>query len=395
MSDVGVKRNVVLLVGGILLMSCTSEKPIAHFSPLPTATPSQAAATPTPSPFPSTTAESGTVTCSGRPSATMAVIAREFLYDVTDPIHPRLICHATNTGMELLDNKTVGFTTVVANHVVIVRRDLTTGAESRGAQLHMAPKPRYWFGATWTWDGALEVYGTSVPINTGPYPVRVHLWSKGADHALYTVQAIPGGIESRWFGRSILELSPDRSYLAISDLGFSVVNNRVRVFGVADRRQKFVATTASTGGTWVAPDRFVWATAAGFTPSGKVMAWTPAGGAKVLRSESWFEATSSSDGRWLAATLATDFTFPRVVIAPLGSGRTFRTGLASSPAFVTPTVVWYAEEKKEPAAYNLTSPDGVIHGFNVVNQTDRIVTFKAGEAPKDTSGTIQCCWVQG
>jgi hypothetical protein len=385
---VNLTRGVVLLIAGILLMSCTNDKPIAHFSPLPTT------ATPTPTPFPSTTAEFGTVTCSGRPSATMAVIAREFLYDVTDPIHPRLICRATNTGMVLLDNNTVGFTTVVANHVVIVRRDLTTGAESRGAQLHMAPKSRYWFGATWTWDGALEVYGTSVPINTGPYSVQVHLWSNGADHVLYTVQAIPGGIESRWFGRPILELSPDRSYLAIADFGFTISNNRVRIFGVADRRQKFVAATASAGGTWVAPDRFVWATATGLTP-GRVMAWTPAGGAKVLRAESWFEATSSSDGRWLAATLATDFNLPRVVIAPLGTGRTFRTGLASSASFVTPNVVWYAEEKKNPAGYNPTSPDGVVHAFDVVNETDRIVTFTAGEVPKDTSGNLQCCWGLG
>ena len=65
------------------------------------------------------------------------------------------------------------------------------------SRIQRLPNQLYWFNATWTWDGALEVYGTAVPINTGPYPVQVHLWSNGADHVLYTVPAIPGGIESR------------------------------------------------------------------------------------------------------------------------------------------------------------------------------------------------------
>ena len=326
----------------------------------------------------------------------MAVIGRVFLYDVTDPIHPRLICRATNTAIHLFDNNTLGYTTVSAKHVVIVRRDLTTGADSQGPQLHMAPTPYYWVSASWTWDGALEVYGTSVPINTGPYPVQVHLWSNGADHVLYTLQAVPGGLESRWSGQPILAFSPGGSYLAVSDYGFAIVGSKVRFFSIADRRQTFVATTYTSGGTWLADDRFVWATR-GATPDvpGKLMQWTPTGGATVLRSEFWYNPTSSSDGRWLAGVLVTDLARPRVIIAPLGSGRTFQTGLASNPGFVTPTVVWYAEEKLNPAGYDPTSPDGVIHSLDLANQTDRIVVFNAGEAPKDADGNLQCCWGQG
>jgi len=125
------------------------------------------------------------------------------------------------------------------------------------------------------------------------------------------------------------------------------------------------------------------------------MQWTPTGGAKVLRSEYWYGVTSSPDGRWLAGVLANDLTQPRVFIAPSGSGRTFRTGLANNPGFVTPTVAWYAEEKQNPAGYDPTSPDGVIHALDVVNQSDRIVHFNSGQEPKDIYGNLQCCWGQG
>ena len=159
------------------------------------------------------------------------------------------------------------------------------------------------------------------PINTGPYPVHVHLWSRGADHVLYTLQGFPGGREGRWSGEPILAFSPGRSYVAISDYGFALVGHRVRIFSVADGRQKFVAATTSSGGTWLADDRFVWATGAtSDTVPGKLIQWTAAGGATALRTEYWYNPTSSPDGRWLGGVLASDLTRPRVIVAPTGSG---------------------------------------------------------------------------
>jgi len=81
------------------------------------------------------------VTCSGGPGASMAVVAGQFVYDVADPIHPRLVCRGANTVMHLLDARTIAYTTVAGGHVVIMRRDLSTGAESRIAQLRLEPGP--------------------------------------------------------------------------------------------------------------------------------------------------------------------------------------------------------------------------------------------------------------
>jgi hypothetical protein len=328
----------------------------------------------------------------------MAVVGNTFLYDVADTINPRLVCRATDTTIHLIDGNNIAYTTVSAGHVVIVRRNLTTGAESRVAQLRVDPQPYYYGRIGWTWDGALEVYSTySKPSADGRWVVTVHLWSGGADHILFTIDAGPGGLESRWSPRSILAFSADKKYVAISDFGFAIYGNNIRIFSLADLRQKFVVAASSSGGTWMAGDRFVWA-----EMGGALKQWSPTAGATVVRSsEWWYGVNASPDGKWLAGTQLsqTNWYASRVFIAPLGVGRTFRTGLASNPGFVTPTVVWYAEEAidkspgfscVEPCAHP-TAPDGVIHALDVVNQTDRIVHFHTGQTPRRSSADFYAC----
>ena len=119
----------------------------------------------------------------------------------------------------------------------------------------------------------------------------------------------------------------------------------------------------------------------------------------MLRSEAWYGATSSSDGFWLAGTLLTDYANPRVLIFRDGSLTVFKAGPGSSPGFVSPTVVWYAEEGPdtsgsyqctEPCAHP-TTPNGTVRAFDVTNGTDLIVRFRAGEGPTAAEGYIVCC----
>jgi hypothetical protein len=285
----------------------------------------------------------------------MVVVARTFVYDVVDPINPRLVCHGDETVIHLVDGHTIAYTTVAANKVVIMRRDLTTGIETQVAQLRANPNVGT---SLWTSDGSLEVYPTAVPLADYRWLESVHLWSNGADHILYSFNAGPGGFAGRWSAHVILTFSPDHAYVAISDTNWSPQNYNVRIFSLTDRRQKTVSGTqglATGGGTWVGNNRFVWAAG-----DGVLRQWTPNGGVAVLRSQRWFTPASSPDGRWLAGTLIADTSRPRVLIVPTGAGKTFQTGLASGPGFVAPTVMWYAEE-----SFALGYPNGVVHAFEV------------------------------
>jgi len=320
----------------------------------------------------------------------MAVVAGELLYDVANPLRPRLVCRGTDTRIRLLDGNAIAYTTVVAGKVVIVRRDLATGTETRVAHLRVSPQPYYYAAATWTSDGLYEVFSTAGATGAnGLWKMQIHLSLNGADHVLYTIDAGPGGAEGRWAGSSTLEISPDRAYIAVSDANFSLFSKSFRIFATSDLRQTYVTATTAFGGTWEAGGRFIWATA-----SGSVMQWTPAGGATMLRSERWFGPSTSAGREWLAATLLTDYSKPRVVIAAVGGSRTFVTGPGSSPGFVTSTVAWYAEEAPCPpndqCGYDPTGPSRTVRAFDVTNGSDQVVVFRAGEEPI-TNGYNFCC----
>ena len=388
----GWRRGTALSFAGLVFMACGPRvAPSAHVSPAP----SPAETSPIATPIPTQDGITASVTCSGRPATAMSVVAGALVYDVADAVRPRLVCRSANTVIHLLDGNAIAYTAVVADHVVIVRRDLATGAESRIAQLRIAPRPYYWAWAGWTWDGSLEVYTTAgAPGADGRWLVSVHLFSNGADNVLYTLDAGPGGLEGRWGPRGVLAFSPDRAYLAISDFPFYIYGENVRIFSVADQRQKFATKGTPSGGTWIANDRFVWA-------SGSLMQWSPSTGVTLLRSEYWYGVTGSGDGHWLAGMLfakldanSYDNSKPRGLIVAVGGGTTFQpTGLASSPGFVTPTVVWYAGEgpSTEGGLAGDTSPTGVIRAFNLASASDQAVRFVAGEAPTQ----FQCCAPRG
>ena len=396
-------RVAGVIFAGLIVMACGPRAvQTAQTSNAASPTRSQLSGA-TASPTPTQDGITALVVCAGGPGPKMRVVAGALVYEVTDPLHPRLVCRSANTALHLLDGNAIAYTAVIDGHVVIVRRDLTTGAESRVAQLRVEPQPYYYGGGGWTWDGALEVYATAgAPRADGRSLVSVHLWSSGADHVLFTIDAGPGGLEGRWSPRGIVAFSPDRTYLAISDFPFAIYGQNVRVFTVADQLQKFVTAMSSFGGTWVDNDSFIWAAAAG-SAAASLMQWTPGGGAKLLRSEIWWAPASSPDGRWAAGTLVSDWANPRVVIAPVGGGAALTTGSGSSPIFVSPTVVWYAEEGPdtsgnyqclEPCSHP-TVPDGNVRAFDVVNGTDRVVSFRAGEAPKTPEGYTSCCFTNG
>jgi hypothetical protein len=325
----------------------------------------------------------------------MAVIADRFLYDVTDPAHPSLVCRSANTLIHRLDGNAIAYTSVVGGETTVTRHDLTTGAESPVARLPVDPLANpAGAHAAWTSDGSLEAFATSsAPDATGRFQLQLHLWSNGADHVLSTIDRVPMGFASRWSPFGVVEFSPDRAYVA-----FSPVLDFMRIFSVADRSQVFAVATRAVGGKWIANDRFVWAVDQDLSKPSGVIQWTPATGATVLRPDYWYAPTSSLDGAWLAATepfplsnIQSDTSYPHVVIVSMRGAKVFQTGLGSAPGFVTSTVVWYAEEGPcTQCGIGPTAPNGTIHALDVTNGRDQTFRFRVGEEPI-ANGYSFCC----
>jgi len=73
-----------------------------------------------------------------------------------------------------------------------------------------------------------------------------------------------------------------------------------------------------------------------------------------------------------------------------------KTGLGSSPGFVSPTVVWYVGEKlcnpdTDQCGADPTVPDGTVHAYDLVARTDQIVQFATGDSPMAGGLIFLCC----
>jgi len=136
-------RFAGVLFVGLVLMACgprvapAAQNPSAA-SPTRTQLP---ASTPTPT---STQAQDGITGVGyllGWPRAAMTVIAGAFLYEVSDPVRPRLVCRSANTVLHLIDNKAVAYTAVCwqprCNHST--RPDQWGRVPSRAAASRTAP----------------------------------------------------------------------------------------------------------------------------------------------------------------------------------------------------------------------------------------------------------------
>ena len=94
-------RFAGVLFVGLIVMACGPRAvPTAQVSPAMSPTPTS---TPEAEPPPGV----ASVRCSGGPGKAMAVIARAFVYDVADPVHPRLVCRAANTVIHLLEGNAI------------------------------------------------------------------------------------------------------------------------------------------------------------------------------------------------------------------------------------------------------------------------------------------------
>jgi hypothetical protein len=397
-----------------LLLACGST-PVAVHTAGPSASASPAAqspslqATSSPSPSPSASLQASpssepstppltvTVSCHGKPAGgALALLGRDVypdfasaadLYDVTNPLAPRLICTIGNTSSHLLSNDTIEYLRpTTADKTEVVVRSITTGVETTAATLPFATRT-----AAWTSDGAVVAYRERVPAGPNDYSDHFAVWLFAAGH-LAQLYSYPTGIGDCIcrFGlpHPVLAISPDGQYL-VSGWIAGKGSVPLVVYRLSDRRQVATLDASVYNALWAGSGhRLFLVSFSGVTPC-CVQSWTPEAGLSPLPNASqWFYDPSLSPGGGQVAFTAyadpSNQTSPRVYVYDLAGQQTRL--LIDQPradgVFVKDDWVWYGEDVVCADCPNGTTPSGRIFAMQLSTHAESLVTFTPGEQPQ-------------
>ncbi len=411
-----VRAGVVPLAG--LLLACGSTpvavhtaSPSASASPVaqspseePSPTPpASASASPSPSAEPSPSSEpsaaplKAAVSCRAKPAAgaSLVLLGRDVyvdiassaqLYDVTNPLAPRLVCTIANTSSHLLAGDALEYLRpTAAGTTDVVVRSISTGAETVSATLPFATRT-----AAWTPDASEVAYIQRVPPGPTDYSDKFIVWLFTAGH-LAQLYSYPTGIGDCIcrFGlpQPVLAISPDGQYL-VSGWIAGKGSAPLVAYRLSDRKQVATFDITEYAALWAATGhRLFLVGVAGLAPC-CVKSWTPESGLGSLpNAVQWFYGPSLSPGGAQVAFTAypdpNNQASPRVYLYDLNGQKT--SLLVDKPraeaAFVKDDWVWYDEEVACTDCGVGTQPSGRIFAMQLSTHTESLVTFAAGEAP--------------
>jgi len=324
--------------------------------------------------------------------------SQQQLYDVSDPLHPRLLCRITNTTAHLFTGDTFEYLKPVsATETDVILHSLGSGHESVAGKF-----PFYAPAAAWLPDQSVVAYTLPVPPDNATYSnggLAVHLYAHQQDSLLlsYPIPAIDCLCR---FGLApqILALSADGQYL-VEGWPIGGGSGRVTVFRVSDRTIAKALDPTVGSAFW---DKVGHRLFMGRGPTDAELSWTPEGGVTSLTgAPGWpFLAGQSPDGTQVAYTAYLDPPAQNQLRAYVydfkaGTARMLIDKLRSQVLFVKDGWVWYLEEAAcDPAACNApwgTQPTGKVFAMHLTGGGETEVTFATEENPVAPSDGIN--WV--
>lgn len=303
------------------------------------------------------------------------------MYDVADPVHPRLLCRiqwtsahlSSSSGFMYLDPRS-------ATQTDIALRSFSGIAESRAGEL-----PGWITNGAWLSNGSLGAYTVRLdPTGTcGAGATQVWTYEQGSAQLLATYCDGFGDCICR-FGlpAPILALSPDGQYLAEGWLA-GKGSEAMGVYRLADRVRVATLPQDTDTAFWDrGSDRLF------VVSNTSVQAWTPNTGtlSGVSGANQWsFYPNMSPDGRQVVYTAFSDAvqgTQPRVYLYDLATAkaRMLIDQPRSQVVFVKDGWVWDLEEQFCSDCPNNTQPTDKIFAMNLSTGAEQSVTFAAGEA---------------
>jgi WD40 repeat protein len=313
-------------------------------------------------------------------------LGSRLIYDVSDPLHPRLLCTIAGTTAHLFTGDTFAYLKAVSpTETDVILRSLGSGNESKAASFpyNLADPVRNDIeDSAWTPDGSLLAY-TTADETVGI--VRVWLYSKGHSFLVHTYGEPIGDCICR-FGlpQQVLAFSPDGQYLSAGWVA-GKGSTPLSVIRISDGAALFVAPdTSYYSALW---DRsghrlFLFGT--------NTSAWTPESGLSKLPGGAWqFLQGISPDGTLAAYTAYSDPNAqlqPRVYAYDLKAGTTrlLVDKLRTQVLFVKDGWVWYLEERactSSDSCAGSTTPTGKVFAMQLSTSVEQVVTFAKGEDP--------------
>jgi hypothetical protein len=321
--------------------------------------------------------------------------AQLVLYEVADPLHPRLLCRITGTSAHIFTGDTITYLRTAGSGTEVVLRSLGSGNESVVTSIPKAGIEGSYYGPTaWYADGSLSAT-TLTPERTGTDKSEVWLFSQRYAGMLYSYLYPVFGCICR-FGvpQPTLALSPDAQYL-VAGFPTGKGSTPLVVYRLSDRTQVMTFDANLGSAFWGRTGHQLFLS--GYSPT---QSWTPESGLTPLSGASrWsYLAGLSPDGKQVAYTAyaGPGDTQLRVYSydVPTDTTRMLLDRSRSQVLFVKSGWVWYLEEvacdtsRPSPGCGPWgTAPSGKVFAMNLTSGTESEVVFAPGEGVQMDFGT--------
>ncbi len=389
--------RLLLPVIAMLLAACSPGPAISVTSPSPSPTGTPVPATPSPAQSPLPVAQ---VACrTGVSSVPMVLMggpyeAQRLIYDVSDPLHPRLLCRIAGTSVHLFTGDTFEYLKPVSP----TETDVMLHSLGSGNEIVAGRFPFSTGAGDWWVDASVIAYTTPVSADDANFPAggtKVWLYSDGRAAPLATYRNGFGDCICR-FGlpAQVLRFSPDGQYLVAGRMA-GKGSEPLAVYRVADRSLVATFDQNVMSAFWDHASDRLFLESFGADPA---RAWTPSGGVTTIAGAAgWtFLPGQSPDGGQVSYTAYADpaaMTQPRVYVIDLKTATT-RT-LVDKPRtqvlFVKDGWIWFLEERVCAPADGCaggTAATGKVFAMRLASGGEAEVTFDAGENPVAAGGSI-------
>ena len=322
----------------------------------------------------------------------------QMLYDVSDPIHPRLLCTISNTSAHLFTGDTFEWLKPIsADETDVVLHSLGSGNDSLAGSF-----PFNVTSGSWLPDRSVMAYTLPVPPDNGNLPAggtAVYLYTHQQTGPLFTYRNGFGDCLCR-FGLppEVLAISPDGQFIVAGHLA-GKGSEPLAVYRVSDRTRVATLDSSVMSAFW---DRSGHRLYLDWFGTKATQAWTPETGVSTVPgARAWtYLPGQSPDGGQVAYTAYADpnvTTQPRVYVYDLKSGTTrmLVDKLRTQALFVKDGWVWYLEEAQcDPQVCGApwgTEPTGKVFAMQLSAGTETEVSFTPGENPI-VQGTERPYW---